>query len=663
MKKDKVSRRRWIRPTVSLHALTAFLLVAIPARDAGANNEMKRLLSMDFDQLMDMEITSVAKKPQRLADAAAAVQVITADDIRRSGATSLPDALRLVPGVHVAHIDGNKWAVGIRGMSARWAGQLLVLMDGRTLYSPLYSGVYWEIQDTLLEDIERIEVVRGPGGTLWGANAVNGVINIITKSAADTQGTLAYGRTGNQEHGGALRHGTRVGDNANLRAYLKWYERDDFRTPAGDDAHDGSTAWRGGFRMDGETGAATYTLQGDLYDGELQQTAVTSSPLNPIDPNPQVEETAAWRGFNLLGRWRHSTDNGEWQLQAYFDRAQRSETVLRQRIDTWDIEFQHRLRLGGNHDIVWGAGYRRIRDRLSGDANTVSFDPGERTDDLYNFFLQDEVHLNPKLRLTLGAKFENNPVSGMEPQPSARLLWQPTENKSYWAAWSRAVRTPSRADRDIRLNLSGFPLVSLNGSADYDTERMDAYEVGFRHQYSPRFGYDISAFYYDYGNLRTTEPDRPFFFPVFEYRFENQAEADSYGLEISAFWQPADHWQLKAGYAWLNLDGKLKTGSSDSMTVPQFEGSGPRHQAQLQSHYRLRPDLELDALAYYTGDIFSADAYLRLDLRAAWHIKKGVELSLVGQNLLDARHPEIAGQDSVASEVPRSVYVQLRWEQ
>jgi len=660
MKKNQLFSRYRLKPGAGFYALLLFLSTAIPLQGATANSDMKRLLSMDFDQLMDMEVTSVAKKPQRLADAPAAVQVITAEDIRRSGATSIPEALRLAPGVHVAHIDGNKWAVGIRGMNARWAGQLLVLMDGRTLYSPLYSGVYWENQDTLLEDIERIEVVRGPGGTLWGANAVNGVINIITKSAADTQGTLAYGRVGSLEQGGALRHGVQIGDHAHLRAYLKWYERDDFRTPDGDDAHDGSTAWRGGFRLDGEANSAAYTLQGDLYDGELQQTAVTTSPLNPVEPNPLVAETADWRGFNLLGRWRQTTDTGEWRLQAYFDRAQRRETVLEQRVDTWDIEFQHRLRPFDNHDVVWGAGYRRVSDRLYGDGNTLVFDPAERSDDLYNVFVQDEIRLHPDWRLTLGAKFENNPVSGMEPQPSTRLLWQPNDNQSLWAAWSRAVRTPSRADRDIHLNLTGFPLVSIHGSEDFDTERMDAYELGFRHQPSAAFGYDLSAFYYDYGNLRSTEPDFPFAFPVFNNRFDNLTQANSHGAEISAFWQVRDDWRLKAGYAWLNLDAKLKAGSGDTQTVAAFERSGPRHQAQLQSQHRLRPDLELDALLYYVDEIGDVDAYLRLDLRMAWRPMDGLELSLAGRNLLDARHPEIEGQDTLASETPRSVYAQLR---
>ncbi|MEW5893399.1 MAG: TonB-dependent receptor [Pseudomonadota bacterium] len=636
------------------------------------------LSQLSLEELMAIEITSVAKKRQRLADAAAAISVITAEDIQRAGATSLPEALRLAPGVHVAQIDGNKWSVSVRGLGGRWAGQLLVLMDGRTLYSPLFGGVYWDVQDTLLEDIERIEVIRGPGGTLWGANAVNGVINIISKRAADTQGGLVSLRAGSHDNEAGFRYGLALGEGSHLRGYAKLNAREPFEltdhapyqngspigTP-GRAAHDGWAMQRAGFRLDNQlSGRDQFTLQGDVYDGDVDQTAVTVSPA--VVGNLLVQETARVSGANLLARWQRRLGEGELQVQAFIDRAERKEAVLRQRIDTWDLDLQHRFRLGQRQEIVWGAGYRLIDGALN-DSTTVSFNETRGDTALYNVFIQDEIALRPDLALTLGTKFEHNEYTGMAPQPGARLHWQVDDSRALWAAWSRAVRTPSWADRDITLRLANlaasppapFPLyLAYTGSRAFDAEPLTAYEAGWRQQVRSDLNLDASVFYYDYDDLRSLEPAGGT-----TYVFANRFRAKSYGFELSGVWQATPDWRLRAAYSQLRLDAEAKPGSADSFSEALIEGSGPRHQFQLHSHARLSQNLHLDAMLYYVDQVENRAVgdYTRFDLRLAWQPRKDLELSLVGQNLLDDRHFEFTGQDSAASDVPRSLYAQARW--
>lgn len=633
------------------------------------------LSQLSLEELMAIEITSVAKKSQRLAEAAAAIHVITAEDIQRAGVTSLAEALRLAPGVHIGQIDGNKWSVSVRGFGGRWAGQLLVLMDGRSIYSPLFGGVYWDVQDTLLEDIERIEVIRGPGGTLWGANAVNGVINIITKKAADTQGGLAYARAGTHDNEAGFRYGTELGSGMHLRGYAKLTSREPFDltdhapyqngTPIGtpgSEAHDGWSMQRAGFRLDNElSGSDQFTLQGDVYDGDVDQTAVTVSPAQA--GNVLVPETARVNGANLLARWQRRLGEGELQVQLYADRAERREAVLRQRIDTWDFDLQHRFRLGQSQEIVWGGGYRLVSGELVG-SNTVSFSQTKDDTALYNLFVQDEIRLRPDLVLTLGSKFEHNEATGMAPQPSARLLWQMDDSQALWAAWSRAVRTPSHSDRDITLkltNLAPFNPISYRGSRQFDSERLTAYEAGWRKQFRPDLSGDLALFYYDYDDLRSLEQVLPPFPPT--YVFGNLFRAKSYGFELSGAWQVTPDWRLRASYSRLHLDAEPEPGSTDTFTEATIEGSGPKNQFQLHSHARLRQDLDLDAMFYYVDSVQNQAVgdYSRLDLRLAWRPRKDLELSLVGQNLLDDRHFEFTGQDSAASDVPRSLYAQARW--
>jgi iron complex outermembrane receptor protein len=637
------------------------------------------LYQLSFEEVMSIEITSVAKKSQSLSEAAAAVYVITQEDIRRSGMTSIPELLRMVPGLHVASIDANKWAIASRGFNSRWSNKLLVLMDGRTLYTPLFSGVYWDVQDTPLEDIERIEVIRGPGGTLWGANAVNGVINIITKHSRDTQGLLLSARAGDNEQGGTLRYGGALGDAGWLRAYAKYDDYGSFPDEEGEKAHDSWDIQQAGFRADWELGHRDeLTLQGDLYMGDAEQTVGTFQGAGV--PGLYQQDSADLRGGNLLLHWRHTLDEvSDWEFKVYFDRTERDDITLEQRIDTFDLDFQHRFPLTGNQEMVWGLGYRRIEDSIDNSV-TVLFDPDSRSQDLYSAFIQDEIRLGDQLRLTLGSKFEHNEYTGFEYQPSARLLWQVAEEHSLWGAVSRAVRTPTRSDSDIQINVTGFPAgpfpgqLSIFGSDNIVSEDLLAFELGYRGKPHQDLSLDVAAFYHQYDDLLSSESDEIFIaFPtplaLSSRTFENQLEGESYGVELAAIWQATSWWRLHAGYAWQQIDVRLDSTSTDETSVFTREESNPQHQFQLRSQWNLRHDLEFDASAYYVdgielqgpgGEEVDLPSYTRLDARLGWRPAKNIEFSLAGQNLLQDRHAEFLTRDVISSEVPRTLYGQIK---
>lgn len=630
--------------------------------------------ALSLEELMTIKVTSAAKKSQRLIDAAAAVYVITGEDIQRAGVTSLAEALRLAPGVHVAQIDGNKWSVAIRGMGGRWASELLVLMDGRTLYSPLFGGVNWEVQDTLLEDIDRIEVIRGPGGTLWGANAVNGVINIVTKQAADTLGGLAYARAGSQGNEVGLRYGAEIGDDMHLRGYAKSTANGNmpitdrvpylFGQPIGQpgaDAHDGWDMQRAGFRLDNKlSGSDSLTLQGDVYDGDVGQTAV--GIVSNKAGNALLPESIRTNGSNLLLRWQRRLAEGELQAQAYVDRVRRDGLLMRNDMEIRDIELQHSFKLGTQQEIVWGAGYREVISNVTSSGSLIFSQPRSHTQ-LYNLFLQDEIKLWPDLALTLGSKFEHNDYTGMEPQPNVRLLWQMDGHQSIWTSWSRAVRTPSISERSVTLvasNLAPFVPISYQASPFYGSERLNAYEAGWRSQVRSDLNVEVAAFYYDYDDLRSLEPTSPIT-PTFI--FDNLFQAKSHGLELSATWQASPNWRLSGSYSHLYLQAEAKAGGKDPVSQARIEGNSPKNLFQLHSQTRLRPDLDFDAMLYYVDGLQygAIGDYTRFDLRLAWQPRKDLELSLAGQNLLDDRHFEFAGLDSAASDVPRSLYARARW--
>jgi iron complex outermembrane receptor protein len=639
------------------------------------------LTELSLEELMNLEVTTVARKEQKLSEAAAAIFVITQEDIRRSGATHIPEALRMVPGLDVARIDANKWAITARGLNARFANKLLVLVDGRSVYNPLFSGVYWDVQDPLLSDVERIEVIRGPAGTLWGANAVNGVINIITKSAKDTQGGLVNAGGGNEERGfGDVRYGGKLGG-AYYRVYAKYFNEDNFATASGQDAHDAWDVGRGGFRVDWDIAYHdSLTVQGDYYRGDFGDQVTIPSLAPPFEQT--IVGDFPMVGGNFLGRWKHLfSDTSGMALQFYYDRTERKDAVHREIRDTLDLEFQHRFALGRRQEIVWGLGYRFTVDDLRGSA-FVSFDPASRADHLFSAFVQNELTLvDRRLRLTLGSKFEHNDYTGFEVQPNARLLWTPGGPHTIWAAVSRAVRTPSRFEDDVRVTLAAFPgpspacpaplcEVVAFGDRDVKAESLLAYEVGYRVLPTPWLSLDLAAFYNIYDDLRTSEPGVPFFESrppaprlVFPFRTANRMDGEIYGVELATNWAVTDRWRLGLGYSWLQVQLHRDPSSSDA-AAENAEGDSPEHQFKVRSYLDLPYRLQFDVALYYVDKLANRQvpSYTRVDARLAWHPTEALEVSLGLQNLFDDRHREFGPSLLVnPTEIERSVYGKITW--
>lgn len=531
--------------------LAAALVVAAGAARAQDDADVD-LAELSLSDLMDVEVTSVSKKSESLGDAAAAIYVITADDIRRSGHTSIPELLRTVPGLHVAHIDANKWAISSRGLNERFTNKLLVLIDGRSVYTPLFGGVYWDVQDTMIEDVERIEVIRGPGATVWGANAVNGVINIITKSAADTQGGLFVAGGGDRERGFAgLRYGGKLGEGLHWRAYAKTFKREPFVDSNGDEAEDEWDVQRAGFRMDWEpTARDLVTLQGDVYAGDADGQVLGSLLVGLSEELDALSTPVVDRqdlgGGNLLARWtRTFSEMSDLQLQVYYDRTERNTLFFDEDRDTVDVDFQHRFSPLERHDLVWGAGYRLTRDAIDS-TSTVGIRDSHRHDHLFSAFVQDQVELvEDRFWITFGTKLEHNSYTGWEFQPSGRFLWKPHEQHTLWGAVSRAVKTPTRADEDVRFRLAtevdgsdieiplptvnvtvptGFPppndtvvipftpdpftptapvplVIDVDGDEDFDSTVLYAYELGYRFTPRDSLWFDLALFYNDYRRL------------------------------------------------------------------------------------------------------------------------------------------------------------------
>jgi iron complex outermembrane recepter protein len=629
-------------------------------------SELKKL---SVEELLDIDVTSVSKYPEKLSAAAAAVAVLTQEDIQTSGFTSIPEALRLVPGLDVARVDSHTWAISSRGFNDVFANKLLVMIDGRTVYTPLFSGVFWEVQDTLLEDIDRIEVVRGPGATLWGANAVNGVINIITKSARDTQGLLVSSGGGTEDRGFAnVRYGVKLDDNAFLRIYTKYFSRDSSVLPNDTTAHDAWDMFRAGFRLDWEpTNQNSFTVQGDIYTGNQDEDY--SVPTTKFPFAGKIVATDTVSGGNLLGRWSHSfSADSQLTVQAYYDRTERDSPIFSEKRDTGDIDLQHRFSLGERQEVIWGLGFRATHDDVTNSLN-VSLLPDSRTLNLYSAFVQDEISIVPELfRLTLGSKFEHNDFTGFEIQPSARVLWTPGHSQTFWASVSRAVRTPSRAESDIVLNPAPpVPLppgsITILGNPNMDSEELLAYELGYRVQPIDQLKLDLTAFYNDYDHLRTLEPTIPG--PVSPSKVANNLFGESYGTEISATAQVTNRWRLQGSYSYLEVQLHRKSGSRDSSTEATTEGSSPHHQFFIRSLVDLGWNIQFDSTLRYV-DVLPAQkipSYLTLDLRLAWSPRKDLEFAIVGQNLLDDRHPEFAPTfiGTQQTEVERSVYGTVVW--
>lgn len=614
-------------------------------------------LDLSLDQLSDIQIISAAKKPQKISQTAASIYVLEQEDIRRSGVTSIPDALRLVPGVQVAKLDANKWAIAIRGFNDILSNKLLVLMDGRSVYSPFFGGAYWDTIDTVLEDIERIEVIRGPGGTLWGANAVNGVINIITKHASRSQGTLVSVLAGNEERGKiSARYGDKVGEDTYYRAYVKGFEKD-----ATKDGIDDWRMGRAGFRVDSESWQKNkLTLQGDVYSGNEGERAVSSinvAPFGTFDSDINVF------GANVMFRWQRDLgDDSDLSLQGYYDRTEREHFYVTDYRDTFDLDFQHRFKTFLRQEIIWGLGFRYISDETE-PGTVMSLDPKDRVDRIYSAFVQDEFSLIPEeLTFTVGSKFEHNSYTGFEYQPSARLLWKLFDAHSLWTSVSRAVRIPSRIEDNIILARN--PIITIVGSEAMDSEVLIAYELGYRYL-DARFNFDISFFYNDYQRLRSLE-----MVPGSSGQFAaaNELDGEVYGFELSSTWQINDSWRLVAGYSYTQMQLHPTPESGDT-TEEADEGDTPHHQSTLRSMWQVDEDWQFDVVLRYVDEIKAINQpkirkegineYFTMDMRLAWEAHESVDLSLVGQNLF-GNHREFRGStvDTLPTDVEPSVYLQ-----
>ncbi|BCX89648.1 iron complex outermembrane recepter protein [Methylomarinovum tepidoasis] len=662
--------------------LLPWLMIPFAALAESVGPELSEL---PLEDLLKLEVTSVSKKTQALTDAPAAIFVITQEDIRHSGATHVADLLRMVPGMDVARIDANKWAVNARGFNGRFANKLLVLIDGRSIYTPTFSGVYWEAIDLILEDIERIEVIRGPGAALWGVNAVNGVINIITRHAADTQGGLAFFGGGSELRGfGGARYGFRLGDKNYGRVYIKGTRHDDLVRADGGSAGDDWSIISGGLRMDFHPGANdTLMLQGHAYGGDIDQGIYTVA-LAPPDYT-FVQDHATQSGWHVLTRWQHVlSPSSELRLQAFYDHSERDEIIMEQVNDVVDLDLQHQFNWGGWNDIVWGLEYRYTKDALRPPMNNFRLSPVGRDTHLASAFLQDQITLVPRaLWLTLGSRLSHNTFTGFEIQPTARLLWAFHPKHRLWAAISRAVRTPSRSEEDtagaltlgdplkMRQNLLPLPLlVSISGNRNLRPEKLLAYELGYRFLPAPEMFVDLALFYHDYDDLVGQQPQSLRFqgtYVELPLRFANVRTADLYGLELAAGWQPAQWLRSDLAYTFLHTD--IDTSKEGKGT--QVEKS-PRHQVSLQIRTHPWKAVDFDAWFRYVSPaeaLFALDSrakrisrYFALDLRLAWHPVEALELSVVGRNLVNSRHLEYVQENFVApTEVQRSVYGRLKW--
>jgi iron complex outermembrane receptor protein len=684
--------RSTIHRVVGITAIALVASLAAPVHQTWAQDESSgqtapaALKQLSLEELGNVEITSVSKDPQQIMKTPAAVFVITQEDIRRSGATNIPEALRLAPGVEVAQIDGNHWSVAIRGFAGQFSKSLLVLVDGRSIYAPLFEGVYWDLPYVMLEDVERIEVIRGPGGTIWGSNAVNGVINIITKSADNTHGILATAGSGTVDQGtGAFRYGGTVGKDFNYRVY-------GFGEIRGQEFHsdgDGFDHWRMGqmgFRTDWTSGKKdTFTVQGDIYRGVSGESSEIGSFFPPAETAEQGNDYVS--GGDLLARWQHTTGEGsDIQVQAYFDRTNRQDFELGETRDTFDVDFVQHARIHGDQELTWGLGARVSPSNFIQTSQGVNFLPAKQTDSIYSGFVQYELPIvRDKLSLTAGTKLEHNNFSGFDYQPSVRLLWTPTPRHSFWAAVTRAVRTPSRLDQDVQFNIfdeyytpspgaAPIPLYfQIQGDPKLKAEQLIAYEAGYRTQINSNLYLDVTAFYNGYSDLQgygpigLTEsvmgnPPAPYLFFLLPYA--NVIQGHTVGTEIAPNWKIARWWSVRGSYSFLHMSLRDKPGFTDTGTLlSSYMGSSPSSIVAFQSRFNLPKHFELDETLRYSSALpaQAVGSYTTADLRLGWHVGEGLDFSVVGQNLLEPHHYEFGGDPGPLVGIKRGVYGKISW--
>ncbi len=645
---------------------SASLFAAIAYAEPVANTQPQPpdLSERSLEDLLNMEVTSVSKHAQKLSDSAAAIYVITQEDIRRSGLNSIPELLRLAPGLQVAKIDAANWSVGSRGFGGLFSSKLLVLIDGRSVYNPLFSGVWWSNQDTIIDDIDRIEIIRGPGATLWGANAVNGVINIVTKNASETQSALTYAGVSNsdQTQKEGIRYGGQLNNGANYRFYAKTFNYGNSLNLQDQSSYDSWDQRQGGFRLDwNKSETSSICLQGDVFDNHLSG--------------------SAYSGNNILLRYKKDHSSSEQSnLQMYYDHTKmNSPSFANENRSTLDLEYQRSKNYSDDDRIIWGLGLRQTSGKLTNGA-IVNFSAPSRTDHLINAFVQKEIAIKPKvLQLTVGSKIEHNNFTGIEIQPNIRALWTPSENRTIWASVSRAVRTPSVAEYTAQYRA---PKISIPGQMDIvpridynpalKSEVLVAHELGYRINSGKGLSLDAAAFYNVYSDLQSFEPSAPQFSPgpppfmTVINKIDNKLSATSRGLELVADWRVTDNWKLTANCSWISVS--LDRSASKNPTTTSFESLTPKNQFGLSSYWTLPGDLEVDALLFRvgacnsvstTGQLSHIPAYTRLDLRLGKPIGKNYNMSLGVRNALDGSHAESGAIYGPTTKVERSVYCTL----
>lgn len=660
--------------------LGCILLVFIDRANAGN----KDYFDMTLEELMNVQVTSASKKAQQLSDVAAAVFVINQEDIKRSGATSIPEALRMAPGLEVSRIDASKWAVSARGFNGRFSNKLLVLIDGRSVYTLAFSGVYWENQDLMLEDIERIEIIRGPGAALWGANAVNGVINIITKHSADTKGGLLTAGRGTKEQGfGSVRYGAYLGKDTTGRVYFKGFNRGDFKLLDGQDAHDNFNNLQGGFRIDSNlTTEDSLTVSADAFTSEIREN-LTFADLNAPSFTKKVIDTTRVSGGNLRSNFKHTiSPTSSYALQFYYDIYKRLQPFDNETRQTVDIELQHNFQANSWNEIVWGMSYRYMDGEHTFPMPDIfSLQNPNPKNHYFSLFAKDEIPLmDDELWLTLGSKFEHNDFTGFEIQPTARLLWAPNDQHRFWGAISRAVRTPSIIDNSLSLTSSFIPQPTPNpttdpkptiatvvtGSPNFKAEELLAFELGYRFNLSKSLSLDSTVFYNDYNSLRLLSqgiPTPQSGFINLPLIVNNTGGGHTKGFETSLVWQMLDWWRWDVTYSY--IDTHLKSNQFLQETL------SPKHKTSIRSVITPWHDITLDLWLRYTDNTsfftvtgpFLVPSYVTMDVRLAWKPIKNIEFSLIGQNLLDSYHLESAGEAFANPvQIPRSFYGKIAFE-
>jgi len=648
-----------------LAALATLASFCTPVRAANED-----FTDLSLAELVNEPVTSVSKKETRLADAPTAITVITGEDIRRLGITSIAEALRLVPGFAVARVDGSHWAIGARGFNFEYANTLLVLVDGRSVYTPSFGGVYWDSQDTSLDDLDRIEVIRGPGAALWGANAMNGVVNVISKNSQETQGLHLSGTLGTEDQPAMqARYGGEIGSDAHYRVYAKYFDRDGFPDEVGNPTPDAWKSARMGFRTDWNRSAEQLvTVQGDYYSLHTEHLVSFIELTPPFRSLKRSDEVA--KGGNLIARWTEVlSSTSHVMLQAYVDSYDRTGESR----DTLDVQVEHRFAAAAAHDVVWGAGYRVTEDDVHV-LETAVTEPASVSASLYTAFLQDEMIIVPeRLRFTLGAKIERNEVTGIETQPNVRLLWTPAARHDLWAAASRAVSAPPRIVSDTRFSVFAFqppfsPVIesALMPNPDLPAESVEAYELGYRFHNDASFSADLATFYDVYHGILQALPGDPVFelqpipHVLVPLNWTPSLTGVAYGAELSLNWSPLSAWRLTGTYSWLHLRVS---------PTPLYEAVSPAHQVSLRSYANLTSKLELNAVVSYVGPTESLSSatenipipsYVRLNVGFVLHPFAATEIGFWGQNLLDKRHAETSSQDNqLVMEIPRSFLLKV----